>query len=106
MNQFNDLHGKEPNKTPRNWNSKPPEAQFKSRTSTPKKSPMVSDITGKMNNHAIDNGDAEVHTSECPVEFNSESITDTDTTPIKPIDNYDMDHLLELFHHENICCCC
>ena len=48
----------------------------------------------KLNHHDIDNGDVEVHPSESPVEFNSESILDPDTTPIKSIDDDEMDHLL------------
>ena len=54
---------------------------------------MVSTITGIINNNAIDNGDFEVHPSECPVEFNSESNTDPDTTMIKSIDDDEMYHL-------------
>ena len=63
-----------------------------------KTSPVVSDIMGRLNHHAIDNGDVDVHPSEFPFEYNSESIPDTDTTPIKSIDDDEMDHLLELFH--------
>ena len=54
---------------------------------------MVSAIMGRLNNHAIDNGDVEVHPSEFPVEFNSGYVTDPDTTPIKSIDDDEMDHL-------------
>ena len=71
MNQFNALHGEEPNEPPRVWNSQPPAADFKSITSPPKTSPMFSAIMGILNNHAIDNVDAGVHPSEFPVEFNS-----------------------------------
>ena len=53
---------------------------------------------GRLNHHAIDNGDVDVHPSEFPFEYNSESVPDTDTTPIKSIDDDEMDHLLELFH--------
>ena len=42
---------------------------------------------GRLNHHAIDNGDVEFHLSDFPVEFNSESIPDPDTTPIKSIDD-------------------
>ena len=35
----------------------------------------------------IDNYDVEVHPSEFTVEFNSESVPDLDTTPIKSIDD-------------------
>ena len=66
MNQFNTLHGYEPTDTPRDWNSQPPSDHFKSRTSPPKTTPVVSDIMVRLNNHAIDNGDVEVHPSDFP----------------------------------------
>ena len=53
---------------------------------------------GKINHHAINNGDI---TSEFLVESNYESVPDTDTTPIKSIDDDDMDHFLWFFHSEN-----
>ena len=56
---------------------------------------------GRLNHHAIDNGDVEVHPSEFPVEFISEFVPDLDTTPIKSIDDDEMDHLLELFQSEH-----
>ena len=56
---------------------------------------------GRLNHHAIDNSDVKVHTSEFPVEFNSKSVTDQDTTPIRSIGDSEMDHLLELFHSEH-----
>ena len=59
---------------------------------------MVSDIMGRLNNRAIDNGDVKVHTSYLQVEYESESVSDPDTTPIKSIDDDEMYHLLELFH--------
>ena len=71
MNQFNDLHGDEPNDPLRTWNRQPQEAHFKSSTSPPKTSPMVSAIIRRLNHRAIDNGDVEVHTSDFPVESNS-----------------------------------
>ena len=55
MNQFNYLNGEEPNESPIEWNSYPPAAHFKSRTSHPKTIPVVSAVTGILNNHAIDN---------------------------------------------------
>ena len=55
---------------------------------------MFADTMGRLNHHSIDNGDVEVHPSEFPVEFNSESVPDPDTTPIKSIDDDEMDHLL------------
>ena len=56
---------------------------------------------GRLNHHAIDNGDVEVHTPEFPVKFNSESVPDPGTTQIKSIDDHNTDHLLELFHSEH-----
>ena len=83
MNQFNALHGDEPTDPPREFNSQPPAAHFKYRTSPPKTSPVISDIMGRLNHHAIYNGDVEVRPSEFLVEYNSEYVTDTDTTTIK-----------------------
>ena len=55
---------------------------------------MVLDVMGRLNHHAIDNGDVEVHPSYFPVEFNSEYVPYPDTNPIKSIDDYEMDYLL------------
>ena len=49
---------------------------------------------GETNNNAIDNGDVKVHPSEFPVEFNSDSVPDPDTTLIKSIDDDEMDNIL------------
>ena len=49
---------------------------------------------GRLNHNAIDNVDVEVHPSDFQVESGSESVTDPGTTPIKSIDDYEMDHLL------------
>ena len=94
MNNFKAPHWEEPNEPPIYCNSKPPSSHFKYRTYTPKTSPVVSDITGILNHHAIDNGDVEVHPSEFPVESNYEYVTDSDTTMIKSIDDLKMDNLL------------
>ena len=83
MNQFNALHGDETNEPPRDWNSNPPAAHFKYRTSPSKTNPVISAIMGRLNHHSIDNGDVKVPTSEFPVESHSESVSDPDTTPIK-----------------------
>ena len=64
MNNFNALHGEESNEPPIEWNSQPIEYHFKSSTSPPKTSPVVSAITGRLNHHEIDNGDVEVHPLE------------------------------------------
>ena len=41
---------------------------------------------GKLNHHAIDNGNVKITTSDVPVESNYDSVTDPETTPIKSID--------------------
>ena len=56
---------------------------------------------GNLNHHAIYNGDVKIPTSEFQVEYNSELVPDSGTTMIKSIDDYWMDHLLELFHLEH-----
>ena len=62
---------------------------------------MVSAITRRINNHAVDNGDVEIHPSEFPSESNSEYNPDMDTTLIKSIYDYEMDQLLECFHSKH-----
>ena len=79
MNQFNALHGEEPNDPPIDWNSQNPAAHFKYSTFPTKTSPVVSAIMGRLNHHAIDNGNVEVHHSEFSVESNSESVPYLDT---------------------------
>ena len=44
MNKFNALHGGEPKEPPREWNSQPPAAHLKSRSSSSRTNPMVSAI--------------------------------------------------------------
>ena len=56
---------------------------------------------GKLNHHAIDDSDIEIPTSDVPVESNYDSVPYPYTTPIKSIDDYEMDHLLEFFHSEH-----
>ena len=72
MNQFNTLHGDEPNESPIECNIQPPEVHFRSKTYPSKTNPVVSAIMGILDHRAIDNGDAKVTTSEFPVEFNYE----------------------------------
>ena len=67
MNQFNALCVDETTDPPREWNSQPPEVRLKSSISPPKTSPVVSDIMGKLNHHAIDYDDVEVHPSYYPL---------------------------------------
>ena len=50
---------------------------------------------GKLNHHAIDNPDIP---SDVPVESSYDYVPYLDTTSIKFIDDYEMDHLLEFFH--------
>ena len=66
-------------------------SSLQSRSSTSRTNPVVSDIMGKLNHHAIDNSDI---TSEFPVESSYDSVPDPDITPIKSIDDDEMDHLL------------
>ena len=94
MNQFNALRSEEPNGPPIECNSQPPASHFKSRTSPSNKSPVYSTIMGILNHQAVDNGGVEVYLSEFPVEFDSESVPDLDTTPIKSIDDDEMDNFL------------
>ena len=101
MNKFNALHDDEPKDPPRKWNIQPPEAHLKSRTYPSKTNPLISEIMERLNHHAIDNGDVEVHPSEFPVDYHSESVPEPDTTLIKSIDDDEMDHLLELFYSEH-----
>ena len=63
MNHFNALHCDESKEPPRECNSQPPEAHFKSSTSPSMIISVISAIMGKLNHHVIDNGDVEVHPS-------------------------------------------
>ena len=94
MNQFNALHGEETTEPPREWNIQPPADHFRPSSSPPKTSTMVSAIMGRLDHRDIDNGDVEVHPSDFPVESNSESVPDSDTTPIISIDYDEMEHFL------------
>ena len=82
MNKLNTLHGDEPKEPPRELNSQPLEAHFKFRSSTSRTNPVISAIMGKLNHHAINNGDIQIPTSDVPVESNYDSVPDPDTTPI------------------------
>ena len=81
-NQFNSLHGDEPKEPPRYFNSQPPADYFESRISPSRTNPIISAIMGKINHHAIDNGDVKILTSDFPAKYNYESVPDPDTTPI------------------------
>ena len=52
-------------------------------TSPSRNNPVISDIMGKLNHHAIDNGDVKIPTSDVPVESKYDSVTDPDTITIK-----------------------
>ena len=54
----------------------------------PKTSPVVLNIMGRLNYHAVDNGYVEAYTSDYPLEYASEYVQEPDTTPIKSIDDY------------------
>ena len=98
MNQFNALHGDEPNEPPREWISQPPEAHFNSSTSPSNTIPVVSDIIGRLNHHSVYNGDVKAHTSYFSGEFKSESVTYPDTATIKSNDDDAINHFLVFFH--------
>ena len=53
---------------------------------------------GRLNHYTIDNGDI---TSYVPVDSHSESVPYPYTTPIKSIDDDEMDHLLKFFHSKH-----
>ena len=57
MNQFNAIHFDGPTDRPRECNSQPPVAHFKSSIYSPKIIPVVSSIMSRLNHHAIYNGD-------------------------------------------------
>ena len=98
MNQFNDLHGDEIPELKREWNIQPPESQFKSCNCPLKTSTVVSATMWRLDHHDIDDGDVEVHPSYFPIKYNYESVPNPNTTPIKSIDDDEMDRLLEIFH--------
>ena len=72
MNQLNSLHGEKTKEPPREWNIQPPEYQIKFRSSPSRTNPVISAIMGKLNHHAIDNGDVKIPTSDFPVECHYE----------------------------------
>ena len=88
MNRFIAIHGDELIDPPIYWNIQPPAAHFKSSSSPPNTIPVVSYIMGRINHHAIDNGDVEFHPSYFPVYLYSESVPYLVTTPVKSIDDY------------------
>ena len=98
INKFNAHHDEKPKEPPIEWSSQPPAYHLKSTTSPSRTNPLISDIIGELNHHAIDNGDVKIPTSDFPVESNYESVTDPDTTPIKSIDYDEIDHLLKFFY--------
>ena len=55
---------------------------------------------GRRNHHAIDNGDVDIHPLEYPFESTYKYVPCPGTTPIKTIDDDEMDHLLEFFHSD------
>ena len=66
MNQFNSLHGDEPTDPIRAWKIQPLAFYLKPWKSPPKTSPVIFVIMGRLNRHAVDNGDVEFHPSEDP----------------------------------------
>ena len=57
INQLKALQGEKSTEPPRYWNAQPPWVHFKYFTATTNTSPMVLDIMGRLNRHAVDNGD-------------------------------------------------
>ena len=53
---------------------------------------------GRINHHAVDNGDVEVYSSYYPSKYTTGYIPDIDNTLIYSITDDDMEKLLELFH--------
>ena len=101
MNKFNELHGNQTDEPPREWNIQPTAVQLKYCTSTPNNRPVVLDLMGRLNHHAVDNGDFDVYTLDCALEYNYHYVTDPDNTPIKSIDDDEIYQILELFHLEH-----
>ena len=95
-NQFNEVHGNTQHEPTKEWTRTSPAAQLKSPNSTTRSStdkinsPIVSDIIGKLNHYAVDNGDIEVYPSD--------SMIYPDKTPIKSEDNNKMNRILEFLH--------
>ena len=56
---------------------------------------------GRLNHHAIDNGDIEVCPSDYPLGSTDDSVPDPNNTLIKYIDGDEMDRLLKLFFPEH-----
>ena len=98
MNKFNAVHGDKPKESPREWNCKPLTDNFNYRTSTSRTHPVMSAIRGELNHHAIYNRNIKIPTSDVPVDSKYDSVTYPDTTPIKSINDDEMDNLLEFFH--------
>ena len=67
-------------------------------TLPPKTIPVVLSIMGRLNYHAVDNGDVEVYTSDYPLESTSVYVTYTDNNSIKSVYDDEMYHIPELFH--------
>ena len=98
INQFYAIRGDETTEPQREFIRQPPLYHFKYSTSHPKTSTVILATMGRLDHNAIDNGDVEVHPSEYIFESTSESIPDPDTTIIKSVDDYKMDHPLEFSH--------
>ena len=97
-NKSNAIHGDEPNELPIECNIQPLEFHFKYRTPNPNTSPVILDLMGRLNNHAVDTGDVYFYTSEYPLEYISEYVTYLDNNPIKSSNDDEVDHILQLFH--------
>ena len=99
--KFTSIYGEKTTETPIECNSQRPSVQFKYHTHTPKTSPVVYEITGRLNNHVIDNSDVNVYTSDYALESNYDSFLDPYKPTMKPIDDDEMYQVPELFHSED-----
>ena len=80
MNQFNELHGDNTNKATKEWNI---QVHLKNHIYAQKRITMGSYIKGRINHHAVDNGDVDVYPSNYPLEYTSASVPDTNNKPIQ-----------------------
>ena len=101
ISKFNALHGYYLAESPTDGNKQSQQVHFKYQTPSTKTSPVVSDITGRLKHHTVYNGDIEVYLSDYHLEYPSGSFTDLDNSPIKSIDDDEIDRILGLFHLEH-----
>ena len=101
INQSNELRVNETTEPLRYWKSQPPEVHFKYCIPPPNTSPLVSDITGRLNHHAVDNGDLDIYPTDYALKYGYDSVPEPYNTPIKSIDDDEMEQILQLSHLEH-----